>query len=194
MLTDPGTYAYHTHKRWRDYFRGTSAHNTVRVDRCDQSTIGGNFLWLKHAHSQVLTVERTPLNERLIASHDGYLRLKDPVTHRREILYEKEPSRLLVTDELICQGDHEIEIFWHFAEGCWVVLDGRIVRATQGDVVLSLVVPEDLHCDLRRGVDSPHIAGWVSRSFDTKLPATTAVFSGRISGAARFVTTLNLSL
>ena len=32
FLIDPGTYAYHTQERWRNYFRGTSAHNTVRLD------------------------------------------------------------------------------------------------------------------------------------------------------------------
>ena len=32
FLIDPGTYAYHTQERWRNYFRGTSAHNTVRID------------------------------------------------------------------------------------------------------------------------------------------------------------------
>lgn len=45
LLIDPGTYAYHTQKFWRDYFKGTSAHNTVRVDGVDQSVSGGNFLW-----------------------------------------------------------------------------------------------------------------------------------------------------
>src|SRR5690606_32758000 len=37
LLIDPGTYAYHTQKTWRDYFRGTLAHNTVRIDGEDQS-------------------------------------------------------------------------------------------------------------------------------------------------------------
>ena len=49
FLVDPGTYAYHTQKKWRDYFRGTSAHNTVRVDKQDQSVGGGNFMWLEKA-------------------------------------------------------------------------------------------------------------------------------------------------
>ncbi|RYZ80180.1 MAG: alginate lyase family protein, partial [Proteobacteria bacterium] len=51
MLIDPGTFAYHTEKVWRDYFRGTSAHNTIRVDQLNQSQIGGNFMWLSKATS-----------------------------------------------------------------------------------------------------------------------------------------------
>src|SRR5262249_9207637 len=51
ILVDPGTYAYHRNRRWRDYFRGTSAHNTLRVDGREQSEPGGDFLWLSHARA-----------------------------------------------------------------------------------------------------------------------------------------------
>ena len=55
ILIDPGTFAYHTQKRWREYFRGTSAHNTLRVDGADQSVPGGNFLWTQHSQTRVLS-------------------------------------------------------------------------------------------------------------------------------------------
>lgn len=194
LLIDPGTYAYHTQRMWRDYFKGTSAHNTVRIDRVDQSISGGNFLWIKHAQAQVIALERTPLMERWVASHDGYTRLKHPVTHRREILFEKEHSRLQVTDELLGSGSHEVEIFWHFAEQCVVEMEGGSVRATHGDVALSMSVPEGLRCDIRRGVEKPEPAGWISRSFDARQPTATVVMSGRITGAARFITRLSLDL
>ncbi len=51
FLVDPGTYAYHTQGAWRQYFRGTAAHNTVRVDGQDQSESGGNFMWLRKARA-----------------------------------------------------------------------------------------------------------------------------------------------
>lgn len=192
LLIDPGTYAYHTQRLWRDYFKGTSAHNTVRVDGVDQSVSGGNFLWIKHAQAQVVAIERTPLVERWVASHDGYARLKHPITHRREILFEKEQSRLQVTDELLGSGVHDVEIFWHFSAACAVTTDGRVVQAAHGDVTLSMTVPEGLRCVVHRGVEGPQPAGWISRSFDSKLPTATVVMSGRIEGGARFVTRLSL--
>ena len=53
-LVDPGTYAYHSAPEWRSYFRGTSAHNTIRVNGNDQSQMGGAFMWLRKAHATVL--------------------------------------------------------------------------------------------------------------------------------------------
>jgi len=192
ILIDPGTYAYHTQRMWRDYFKGTSAHNTVRVDGVDQSVSGGNFLWIKHAQAQVIALERTPLLDRWVASHGGYSRLKHPVTHRREIQFEKQHSRLQVTDELLGSGSHRIEIFWHFAEQCAVVANGRDVRVSCGDVLLSMTLPEELHCNVQRGVERPQPIGWLSRSFDVKVPTTTLVASGRIDGAARLLTRFNI--
>ena len=192
MLIDPGTYAYHTQRLWRDYFKGTSAHNTVRIDREDQSVSGGNFLWVKHAQSQIIALERTPLADRWVASHDGYARLKHPITHRREILFEKQQSRLQVTDELLGSGAHDVELFWHFAEQCSVLADGRTVRVSCGDVLLTMILPEQLRCNVHRGVERPEPTGWISRSFDSKVPTATVVASGRIDGGARLVTRINL--
>lgn len=192
ILIDPGTYAYHTQRVWRDYFKGTSAHNTVRIDGVDQSVSGGNFLWIKHAQAQVIAIERTPLVDRWIASHDGYARLKHPVTHRREVQFEKQHSRLQVTDELLGSGTHQVEMFWHFGEQCAVLANGRDVRVSCGDVFLSMTLPEELRCNVHRGVERPEPTGWISRSFDAKVPTTTLIATGRIEGAARLVTRFNI--
>ena len=63
MLIDPGTYAYHTQRPWRDYFKGASAHNTVRVDGLDQSVSGGNFLWTRHARARCERLARDEVRE-----------------------------------------------------------------------------------------------------------------------------------
>ena len=79
MLVDSGTFAYHTQRDWRDYFRGTAAHNTVRIDAQDQSVSGGNFLWLKHANATCVEFVSDEAEDRLLATHDGYERLGYPV-------------------------------------------------------------------------------------------------------------------
>jgi len=45
ILIDPGTYTYVADPVWRDRFRGTAAHNTIRIDERDQARPSGPFAW-----------------------------------------------------------------------------------------------------------------------------------------------------
>jgi hypothetical protein len=192
LLIDPGTFAYHTQRQWRDYFRGTAAHNTVRVDGEDQSVGGGNFLWLAHARARATAFETTPQADRLLAEHDGYRRLRDPVLHRRELRLEHATATLTVTDELFCRRSHQVEIFWHFAPNCSVRHSGnRVVVAADG-TSLTLELPPALVCELARGRELPPL-GWVSPHFDTRMPSHTLVGRAAIGGNARFVTQMKVS-
>lgn len=191
LLIDPGTYAYHTQKMWRDYFRGTSAHNTLRVDGVDQSVIGGNFLWLRHATTRCESLTREPDHQQLVGSHDGYRRLGDKVTHRREWHYNIENRCLRVTDSLDGRGKHEIELFWHFAENCSVSAIEGGVLAEAGHVGLRMTVPADLSIELVAG-DELRPLGWVSRSFDTKVPCTTARMYGAVKAGWHGTTTIEI--
>lgn len=195
LLVDPGTYAYHTQGRWRRYFKGTSAHNTVTVDGEDQSVFGGNFLWLQHATSHVEAFERVAGADLLVASHDGYGRLSDPVRHRRTWRYE--PAHLSVTDELLCTGSHAVRIHWHFAPECTIALSGHTIHAVRDGVSLELHCPESLtptlvtafdpaEAEVASSPEPPRALGWFSTGFDLKVPATTAVFSGQIHGNSLF--------
>jgi hypothetical protein len=190
FLIDPGTYAYHTQKRWRDYFRGTAAHNTLRVDEMDQSVIGGNFLWTRHARARCIEWAPGPELDRWVGEHDGYRRLKDPVGHRRVIELDKKARRIRVTDVVDCKGTHGLELFWHFAEDCQVVLDGAVVVTRNENMVLKLAMPEsDWRPELVRGREEP-ASGWVSRRFDTKQPTTVALWRGTCTGRTELVTEL----
>ena len=103
ILIDPGTFAYHTQNRWREYFRGTSAHNTVRVDGADQSVSGGNFLWTQHAQTSVLAFEASRGDGASVLAHDGYRRLSDPVGTQRELTFDRRSRTLTVSDSLLCR-------------------------------------------------------------------------------------------
>jgi hypothetical protein len=189
LLIDPGTFAYHTQKQWRAYFRGTSAHNTVRIDGQDQSVAGGNFLWLAHAPVRALEFSSTTQFDRLVAEHDGYRRLSDPVTHRRELFLDHSTTALTVVDEIFCRGSHSIEMFWHFAESCEVTLEDRRAIARHGGVRLELQLPQGMRCELVRGREAAPL-GWVSRRFDRRAPTSTLLVQGTTRGNARLVTCL----
>lgn len=193
LLIDPGTYAYHTQRRWRDYFKGTSAHNTVRVDGLDQSVSGGNFLWRRHARAWCEHWETGPHCDVLTAAHDGYLRLADPVRHRRTIALDKPARRVAVTDVLGCRARHRVELHWHFAEGCEVQVDADAVRVRHRDVELSMTMPGSRWVpQLVTGREEPPL-GWISRRFDEKAPITTVVWGGHIDTTTSLLTELQLA-
>ncbi|HEY1890649.1 MAG TPA: alginate lyase family protein [Steroidobacteraceae bacterium] len=192
FLVDSGTFAYHTEQAWRHYFRGTSAHNTVVVDGEDQSLFAGAFLWLQHAEVTVEEFMCSPDLQTLIARHDGYRRLADPVRHRRSWRYDPASATLLVCDELLCTGTHGAEIFWHFAPQCQVTYADGLVRAERDGTRVEIEPPASLAVTLVRGRDGESPLGWVSSDFDLKAPATTAVFAGHIRGDTRLQSRLRI--
>ncbi len=181
-MIDPGTYTYHTQGPWRRYFRGTSAHNTLRVDGMDQSQSGGNFIWLRKADARC-TLWR-PSGERDVFEgwHDGYTRLPDPVVHRRRISLEKRTRCVLIEDALQMSGAHAIELFFHCSEQCHVdpVPGGYRISHAETTLFLKLPQAEGAASDVHYGSTAP-ILGWVSRRFGEKQPAPTIIWRARLA-------------
>ena len=183
FLIDPGTYTYHTQGPWRRYFRGTAAHNTVRVDGVDQSQSGGNFMWLRKARAGCSLWRPTAERDLFEGWHDGYTRLRDPVMHRRRVTLEKRPRRVIIEDVLEMSRAHEIELFFHCSERCRVDPVPGGYRLSQAGTTLLLTLPqvEGAASRLHYGSVAP-ISGWVSRRFGDKQPAPTIVWRARLAG------------
>ena len=182
MLVDPGTYAYHTEGDWRAYFRGTSAHNTLRVDGTDQSRPGGNFMWLRKARAACSAWRSDAQEDVLEGAHDGYRALRDPVIHQRRITLDKQARRVVVEDRVEMAAGHEVELFFHAHEDCAVREIWGGVELERGGVCVRIALPPGIPAELQvlRGSVSP-IAGWVSRRFDRKVPSPTVVWKARLA-------------
>jgi hypothetical protein len=181
FLVDPGTFAYHTEADWRSYFRGTAAHNTVRIDGEDQSQQGGNFMWLRKARAGCSKWSTDAHADSFEGWHDGYASLADPVTHRRRIDFEKPTRRIVVEDTLEMRGEHEVEIFFHCHEACDVRREGDAIMLTRDGRTLTLWLPHGGDVTIVCGSEAP-MAGWVSRAFDRKEPAPTITWRARLNG------------
>jgi len=190
LFVDPGTYSYHTEGAWRAYFRGTGAHNTVRIDGLDQSVAGGNFMWLRQAVTTRGAWSTSAACDTLEASHDGYRRLADPVTHTRRFSFDKVARRIVIDDLLDMAGEHDVELNFHCSEACAVVFmdDGAAGRrgawrVMHGDHGVLLTLPDVVaaRTAVLCGSGAPP-AGWVSRSFDVKSPAPTLRWTARLRG------------
>ena len=194
FLVDAGTYCYNDQPAWRAYFRGTAAHNTVRIDGLDQSVQGGTFMWLRKAAAWRLQSAGTEECETARAAHDGYRRLRDPVTHERLVELSHGASRLLVTDTVHCRQDHLMEIFWHFAEDVQVMLEGNALTARGATGTLHVAMTAgDGEWQLSRGQEEPP-SGWRSSRFGTKFPVTTAVWRAGVGKTTQFKTAFALVL
>jgi uncharacterized heparinase superfamily protein len=192
LLIDPGTYAYHTQRDWRDWFRGTAAHNTVIVDGENQSVIGGSFMWLHKARATLEAVELTAERDVWQASHDGYRRLRDPVTHRRRIELDHARAVVVVHDTLECSGAHVAAMHWHVAESAQARVDGDSVVIEAPNVGLRMTMPDARNRPvLLHGSVEPR-GGWVSRRFGSKLPTTQVVWSHSFAGTTQWRTVMSL--
>jgi len=108
MLVDAGTYTYVGDEKWRNWFRGSAAHNTIRIDGKDQATPAGPFRWTDQPTPRVHAWGSNEAEDYLDAecSYAGF-------THRRRIRFSK-PDMIYVVDEITGPaGTHEVEQWWH---------------------------------------------------------------------------------
>jgi uncharacterized heparinase superfamily protein len=80
LIVDSGTYAYGADPEARNYFRGTTAHNTLTMSGQNSSQISGPFNWSRHARCTVNSVD--PKKFEISAEHDGFV----GTNHRRKIM------------------------------------------------------------------------------------------------------------
>jgi hypothetical protein len=175
LVVDSGTYVYTSDPSARNLFRSTAAHNTVVVAAAEINPIRVNELFrLKQvANATVERWEETGDRVRLVASHDGYQRLKPSVSHRREYVLEQTSNQLEITEELQGEGRQQAETFLHFAAGA-VLTE---TRSREWEVRLG-----DVICTVRfDGVDSVRLLeGWVSNRYGVRerAPALVAGVEG----------------
>jgi hypothetical protein len=135
-LIDSGTFCYMSSGDERNSFRGTGAHNTLRVDGLDQAVPDGPFAWkdLPSARAESWIAGET--FTFFSGSHNGYLRLSDPVLHRRFIFHVYK-GFWMVRDTAEGKTARVLETFWH--------LDPNLVtRQSKGSFIVSSAADEEL--------------------------------------------------
>lgn len=114
ILVDPGTCCYVSGSDdERAWFRGTGAHNTLKVDNLDQALPEGPFAWSSIPNVTVETWVNGQTFDFFAGSHDGYRRLRQPVLHSRFVFHVK-GGFWLVRDVAEGESSHLLESFWHF--------------------------------------------------------------------------------
>ena len=106
IIVDPGTYVYTSSPEWRNRFRGTDFHNTVKIESEEQNVIDKQNLFRleDNAMARCLKWEVGEGVDTFVGEHHGYKRLPQEVVHQREMKFYKNEGRLLVTDRFKGNG------------------------------------------------------------------------------------------
>lgn len=190
LFVDTGTYDYFTYPEWRNYFRKTRAHNALEIDGLDQSEMQGPFMWGQHAKANCIRWE--PNNEGGIfeGEHSGYIRLSDPVTHKRNFMLDCSTNSLVIKDQVQCKSAHVVTIYFHLSEFVDVLdvnVDGCIMKL--GDIRIELLFDSRMKFSMVKGENAP-IGGWLSRGYHQKTPINTLIATAEITGTTEFTSKL----
>ncbi|PQP82414.1 heparinase [Paenibacillus sp. PCH8] len=182
FFTDTGRYTYEEGE-WRKYFKSTRAHNTITLDGLDQTPYVSTQQWGKpEAQATTLRSESNDSYHFMDASHDGYTRLPDPVTHRRWILAGVDVPLLLIVDWLDAQAEHTLEQRFHLHPQADLALrmndDGEPtagINQAESAVILSM---QWVTAGIAKGnFEVTEQPGWISEVYGSK--SETSVIQGR---------------
>ncbi|MGA9041766.1 MAG: alginate lyase family protein [Terriglobales bacterium] len=175
-LVDPGTFCYMGEER--NQFRGTAAHNTLRVDDVDQAVPEGPFAWssLPTVHTDCWIEGKT--FTLFAGNQTGYSRLTDPVLHRR-FVFHLHGGFWLVRDVVEGREKHQLETFWHFAPDLDIAKSGNAFVAgpkqfSENGPRLALLPVQD------SGWNSELKSGFISPAYGRKEPAPVVVSNTRV--------------
>lgn len=162
FMVDPGTFRYSGVPEYRNYFKGTGAHNTVCIDGRDQARQVSSFIWDKPYEVRLIEKKEIPGQVILQAFHHGYERLKEPVVHQRRLaVYEG--LCCMVKDTFSGQGSHEFELNFHLSPEVTVERsEDWLILNNNGDAI-RVYDPEHLFL-IARGQASP-LKGWYSPAY-----------------------------
>ncbi len=189
IIIDPGTYVYTSHSEWRSKFRSTVYHNTVVVDGKEQNRFDEKNLFRmgNEAKVKVNKWETSDKYDFLDAQHSGYELLSEPVTHHRQILFNKKEGYWMIKDFLIGKSKHAFDLYFHFApmkievnKENPLVVHSNIKGGT--NMVIVPMETEELKVFTKEGGRS--------YSYGEKVKATTVKYSKTAKAPIKFVSVI----
>ncbi len=190
-LVDPGTFRYADDDGWRTHYRSTAAHSTIEIDQVGQAVPRGAFSWGSRPAAKLTSWTSTPTVDTAIAEHRAYLRLPDPVLHRRTVVLRK-GRYAVVVDDLEGAAEHRVALRFQFAPMSVTLDPSGWVRAGRGadrGLLLHAFASAPLKAAVHEGETDPK-EGWISPAYGQQEPAPVLVYSVTTVLPMRVVTLL----
>lgn len=172
IITDGGTFLYNGPSRYRNYFKGTAAHNTVCIDSEEQMINHRKFKWLSWTKANLGIAKRGGQFQFIEGCHRGYRRLSGGVIHHRAVLllYGK---YTLIFDRIIGEKTHTVDLNWHFESArssssiernnCHIVINDNVS-------LHFAELQKNNEINIISGEDNEKVSGWGSDYYGQKMP------------------------
>jgi hypothetical protein len=173
FLRDPGTFVYTASKRWRNLFRSTAYHNTVRVDGKEISRFNEDalFAFIENVRPQVNQWQSDATSDTVDAEHHAYARLSQPVIHRRIVTFNKSEGYWTIKDQFTGEGAHQFEFFFNFDTGLELTLtDDQRATVRSARAALTIIPLSHLVFEIKR------TDRWMSPAYATRLRASGIIY------------------
>ncbi|MBI5373891.1 MAG: alginate lyase family protein [Candidatus Schekmanbacteria bacterium] len=128
FIVDTGVSTYESNER-RLSERGTSAHNTVRIENTEQSEVWESFRVGRRA--SVRKLKEAP--DSITAEHTGYMRIG--AVHRRE--FEFHDTKVVISDSIISNRKYLSFAFLHFHPEVNVNVENNMVIADGKQIIIT---------------------------------------------------------
>ena len=177
--------------KWRNYFKGTLAHNTLRINGADQAQVGGPTMWKEHYQCSTLKVEENADVELVTASHDGYQHFG--VHHTRTVEFHRITNTFIIEDSLECQDDTLVEFPLHLHPNVQVEqINEHTYILTQSNMrLVRLELDGKFKLNRFKGSEDP-VLGWFSPAFYVKHESESLLQASQSKGFIRFKTKITV--
>jgi hypothetical protein len=152
------------------------------VDGVDQAIPNGPFAWESIPEVRCEQWVKGKSFTLFAGSHTGYMRLPDPVLHRRYIFHLNQEF-WLIRDVVEGRDEHQIEINWHFASGLasekiasGFIATPNVLSPADGRAFDCLALLPIAETDWHSTIEPD----FVSPAYGRKDPASTARSSNRV--------------
>lgn len=170
FIVDPGAYQYNAkYLKWRNFFKGITAHNTISVNNQNHSKSLGTMMWSKLPKIDVLEFNSSLESTFCEAQHSAFYNDSGPIKHKRKI-YSK-GNTYYIEDALSGKGNFKTDFYLHFHPTVSVKIDNSIIILEKKRVKVEIHNKLFLNAKLYMG-DSDLPLGWYSSSYDVKVPTT----------------------
>jgi hypothetical protein len=172
---------------WRGYFRSSFSHNVVLVDgngqnaaptRATRPLVEGEDFVYKEGYDYAFGF-----------FSDGFEKVDGKISHSRSVLYIHD-KYWVVLDHIDTDQPRKLQVLWHYAPDCEVVLDGNGAASANKDSANLRIVPGGnvkWDVEIVKGREEPFKQGWYSANYGSKEPNPTVIYSADIAGPETFV-------